>query len=261
MRTSIPDDVAARVLHSHDRTCSVCTIRGRRVQIHHIDEDHANHDFDNLTILCLDCHAESQIKGGFARKLGDTEVRLHRGEWMRRVAERRARADELLVAMQVGATAANTALYEPWMKPSEQELVELVQKIPDIMREAEEDAAPRIDSGVTAEMVEGTYSIIEVMRGILVRLGTWYPPRHFGGKTPDQFFEELESSKFGLYWSLYDNGDGLPKGSILKVIVAGTVLEDMKGLLETAVEALIMDFDTIDLVAWRERFRRTSPQA
>src|SRR5438552_16213216 len=122
-------------MYAHDRTCCVCTMRGRHVQIHHIDEDPSNHEFENLAVLCLECYTETQIKGGFARKLNATDVRLARTEWTGRVTERRARADALLVTMQVGTvSAADSSSYEPWMKPTDRELLELVQKIPEAMR-------------------------------------------------------------------------------------------------------------------------------
>lgn len=92
-RTPIPDEVAARILFEHDRTCCVCRRRGKPVQIHHLDEDPSNHRFENLTVLCFDCHRETQIRGGFDRKLDREQLVLYRRDWCRVVKQERALAE------------------------------------------------------------------------------------------------------------------------------------------------------------------------
>lgn len=88
-REPIPRDLAARVLFEHDRRCCVCrTIKP--VQIHHIDEDPSNNAFDNLAVLCFDCHRDTQIRGGFDRKLDADQVRLYRRDWLQKIREFRS---------------------------------------------------------------------------------------------------------------------------------------------------------------------------
>lgn len=77
----VPPEIAAKVLFRSDRTCCVCRIRGKPVQIHHIDGDNRNHKVENLAVLCLDCHTETQVKGGFHRKLSPELVKLYRNDW------------------------------------------------------------------------------------------------------------------------------------------------------------------------------------
>jgi hypothetical protein len=65
------------------------------------------------------------------------EVRKYRDDWLRRVAKRRERADELAVQRQavpteVGKSADSTT----WQPPSEIALYTFVQSIPDIMKTA-----------------------------------------------------------------------------------------------------------------------------
>jgi hypothetical protein len=75
----------------------VCENRGAPVQIHHIDDDPGNNDPANLAVLCLICHRETQISGGFARNLSPAEDRLCRDQWVQRVAKRRRDGDALVV--------------------------------------------------------------------------------------------------------------------------------------------------------------------
>jgi hypothetical protein len=88
-RVEIPADVASEVLFRSDRTCCVCRERGKPVQIHHMDGDPSNSSGENLAVLCFDCHRETQIRGGFDRKLDAGQVKLYRCDWIRRVEEKR----------------------------------------------------------------------------------------------------------------------------------------------------------------------------
>jgi len=88
-RQAIPTTLAARVLFHADRTCCVCRVGGKPVQIHHIDENPANVDIKNLSVLCFDCHRETQLRGGFDRKLDPDQVVLYRDDWHRLIARKR----------------------------------------------------------------------------------------------------------------------------------------------------------------------------
>jgi hypothetical protein len=92
-RIEIPPELAAQVLFISDRTCCVCRAKGKPVQIHHIDDDTSHNNFANLSVLCLDCHRETQIRGGFDRKLDAEQVLLYRDDWLRIVATDRAASE------------------------------------------------------------------------------------------------------------------------------------------------------------------------
>jgi hypothetical protein len=114
MRKPIPDNIAASVLVAHDRTCCVCQQRGKRVQVHHIDENPSNNDPKNLAALCFDCHDQTQIKGGFARSLTAEQVINYRDEWIGRVADIKKRADDVLLQRQLGVIVAATKPANDW---------------------------------------------------------------------------------------------------------------------------------------------------
>ena len=86
---TIPKDIAAKVLFMSDRTCCVCRMKGKPIQIHHVDDDNSNDDMDNLAVLCIDCHNETQIKGGFHRKLNAEQIILYQNDWHSIVARDR----------------------------------------------------------------------------------------------------------------------------------------------------------------------------
>ena len=91
-RIEIPQNVAAELLFLADRTCCVCRQRLRPVQIHHIDDDPTNNIIENLAVLCFDCHRETQIRGGFDRKLDAAQIQLYKVDWNRRVEAQRSTA-------------------------------------------------------------------------------------------------------------------------------------------------------------------------
>jgi isopentenyldiphosphate isomerase len=95
-RIRIPDDIVAELYYISDRTCCVCTEKGKPTQIHHIDENPSNNIIENLAILCLGCHNDTQVKGGFGRKLNSAQVIKHKTEWFARVKERRDQEDKII---------------------------------------------------------------------------------------------------------------------------------------------------------------------
>jgi hypothetical protein len=95
----IPPDVAAKVQFLSNRTCCICRRQGKPVQIHHIDSDPTNNDISNLAVLCLDCHMQTMISGGFYRKLDANQVRLYRDDWLNIVEKQRTRKKPLRLAL------------------------------------------------------------------------------------------------------------------------------------------------------------------
>ncbi len=94
-RRPIPPHISARLLFDSDRTCCVCRQRGKPVQIHHINEDPSDSDLRNLAVLCFDCHRETQITGGFDRKLDSDQVTLYHNDWQETIVRSRTTTEAL----------------------------------------------------------------------------------------------------------------------------------------------------------------------
>jgi hypothetical protein len=101
-RDPVPPEIAAKILFMSDRTCCACRVQGKPVQLHHLDDNPKHNDIKNLAVLCFDCHHETQIRGGFGRKLNADQVILYRDDWHRIIATQRAKS-------QVIETAAHRA--------------------------------------------------------------------------------------------------------------------------------------------------------
>src|SRR5450759_1785546 len=111
----------------HHRICCVCNIPGKAVQIHHIDDNPANNDPANLAVLCLECHNDTQVAGGFGRKLRASEVIKHRDDWIQRVKERKTEVDRILVARMADVIKVEGVLNKPWEPPSGKALLALIR--------------------------------------------------------------------------------------------------------------------------------------
>jgi len=80
-RLSIPQNIADKIMFSNDHTCCICRIKGKHVQIHHIDGDNSNNNMGNLAILCLECHSKVTSNQGFGRSYTGGEVKRYKRTW------------------------------------------------------------------------------------------------------------------------------------------------------------------------------------
>lgn len=255
----IPPDTAAWVLFASDYTCCVCRDPGRVVQIHHIDEDPSNNDDSNLSVLCLLCHDQTQIKGGFGRKLDAKAVIEYRDDWLKRVAFRRDKADELAALRMAGMgekvpTTEDEAL--ALMMPADEALVSYVNNLPGILAKGYEIAQPRWDSGVTAEMVQGTYDLIDVVVQMLIHLASWFPDNHFEGKPAPEYFSKFVSSRFTWHRALAEPDGVGTCGTIVGPISAAAVLDDVERLVDEMVTALLWSQEGFSLKTWRRQWEQ-----
>jgi hypothetical protein len=87
-RVGIPAELSARVLFASDRCCCICRDDNPKVQIHHIDGDPSNNAYENLAVICLNCHSDAHSKGVCVRNLTPDLIRLYNDSWRRIVGLR-----------------------------------------------------------------------------------------------------------------------------------------------------------------------------
>lgn len=168
-RVPISTELSAEVMFASDRTCCVCNERGKSVQIHHIDEDPSHNTFDNLAVLCLQCHDDTQITGGFGRKLNAELVLKYRDKWYSRVSARREEVDRKAIERVVGTKKKTTPIATvDYSEERSDSMLEYVNSLPEYGTELKAKLRRKLDSGVTATMVQATYDYIDALQGILV---------------------------------------------------------------------------------------------
>ncbi len=162
-RIPISADQSAEVMFASDRTCCICNERGKTVQIHHIDDDPSNNGRENLAVLCLECHNDTQIKGGFGRKLNSDLVIKYRDKWLLRVKRRRDEADKLAVSKASGVrTRVQKIETIPYSEERSDAILGYVNSLPALRKELRQKAQLEWGSGVTSRMVAASYEYEEV---------------------------------------------------------------------------------------------------
>jgi hypothetical protein len=241
-RVRIPEDVAARVLVASAGTCCKCEERGKAVQIHHIDEDSANNDFANLAVMCLACHDETQITGGFARRLSPSAVRLYRDEWVARVKKRKRDADELFIAQATSNIERMQSLDSPGEllhpQPSREELERFIDDLPNVLGVAYDKAWAVWKDSSMIELKRATSELIEVVMDMWLRLASAFPDRHFGGNTPQQYLEAYLTQRFAWQYALAEPGGPASSGTIAGLLAGKGVLRDLEADVVALVDAL-----------------------
>jgi hypothetical protein len=264
-RVPIPDDIAASVLFAADRTCCVCNQRGLSIQIHHINDDPSDNEPANLAVLCLECHDDTQLQGGFGRKLNGSQLRKYRDEWDQRVVYRRAEADRLAASISVAAPPAlPTEEPEPFQAPHNPPstgLVEYVNTLPTLKALAYNAAQPGW-SGATIEMVDSSWSVVDALLAAMARLARWYPYEHFG-KDARQYFAEVIAARARWHYQIHSTGGVGFSGTIIGPITASSVVSDAEQMVADMVSCLLGfsdgGFEYGEwLRQWRSAGRRTS---
>lgn len=77
----IPTKLVAKVMFASNMVCCVCRDSSRKTQIHHIDENPSNNDFNNLAVMCKDDHSDAHTKHAFARNLSPELIKEYNQSW------------------------------------------------------------------------------------------------------------------------------------------------------------------------------------
>jgi hypothetical protein len=270
-RIAIPREIASEVLYDADRTCCVCNERGKSVQIHHIDEDPSHNERQNLAVLCFECHEETQINGGFGRKLDAQQVMKFKNEWNDRIKERRKKADEIVSLRTVSESpiaeeGVNMDDYQKYLDQywenfsysSEQEkllLSNYLLKIAEVKRTIYKYANQKWNTGITIVMNGASSEVISFYEEILSELAQFYPQGHFE-HDPKKFFNELISSKYKWHRHIKDTF-GLGRNGTLMSTLVGWIVKSETDELVKQMAAELCEKYGIDYEKWQLKWNKT----
>jgi hypothetical protein len=271
-RTPITEKLAGIVLFASDHTCCKCRVEGRTVQIHHIDEDPSNNDEGNLSVLCLECHNGTQMRGGFGRGLSPEEISRYRDDWLERVRKRRDEADALASAAMARANASprrGTAAAIEWVPPvglapatpDREGLDDFIAILPELRRQAYIMMQAR-NAVTTLDTVAAYGALNDVLRAALVKLLSYYPDNHFAEAGPAAYVSAVVSaSTHWHYLRTNTSGVGL-SGSLVQVNTVIGVVRDLERMVEQTVGTLtgtdVREPDPFD-EDWQARWRQDVP--
>lgn len=137
----------------------------------------------------------------------------YRDDWQTRVARRRDKADELAALRMAGVgeqipTTEDEA--NALMVPADEALVGYARSLPAVLAKGDELALPRLDTGITAEMVQVTFDLIDVVVQMLGHLAFWFPDKHSDGRSAAEYFSQFVSTRFIWHPALAEPGGVAP---------------------------------------------------
>ena len=242
-RTSIPKEVAAHVRWLSDDTCCICRERRKEIQIHHINGDPRDHSVENLAVLCLECHDNTQKKGGFTRKLDPQFVTLCRDKWLEDVASRRADANKKDVERQVGKNSrSEQPSARPRNKVQHTQLSEFprgyIESLPKFKSDLLQQIKKQIANGTTLDIIEANSHYANALKSILTTLATFYSSEYFKDQPPQEFFLEIISAR-DRFHSIIVEPYGPNTGGTIRGIRYGLErIKDIEKLVEDMVNGL-----------------------
>lgn len=251
-RKPVPKNIAAKVLVASDRTCCVCRQAGLNVQIHHVDENPANGDEANLAVLCFECHNKTQVQGGFGRTLDAGQLRLYRRDWLTRVECRRAQAERIAAPNSHSLDVTVDAVLVHEVAPSPAAVYALI--LPDILRRAQAETQLKRATGVTADMVEASQLVIDVLLTVLARVAEFYPEGHFGEDGPVAHFTGLAAGRFRWHAAHFATDGHGQTGTLTPVVAAHRVVVDLAGCVADMIGSLTLGDGGFDFAAWRNQW-------
>ena len=263
-RKPIPNDMTAEVLFQAGNTCCVCREREKVVQIHHIDENPSHNIFENLAVLCLECHNKTLIKGGFGRQLMPHVITKYRNEWLKDVKLRRGLANRRAVERQVGEVSISEELtVKPKAQSTEQPQlkqpsIDYINSLPTFKLALQQQAQPKRDTGTTFQIVQADYDYIDSLTGILVMLANYYSPKQFGDQSPQEFFSEVIASRFRWHYAVVEPHGPATGGTIVRILCSSSVASDVEKMIEDMVDALVGWDDDFDWDNWKKCWRGSS---
>jgi hypothetical protein len=257
-RVPVPDQISVEVLFLHDHTCCICREKGKAVQIHHIDEDPSNNVPENLAVLCLQDHDDTQIIGGFSRKLNPSLVEQYRNDWLERIKKRREEADRI-ASERMGNAQAALKREVKWKRPPQQMLDAYIQHLPELLSVCFARARSEWDAGVNTRMRNATSELIDVLQSTLVYLATWYPPEHFGGQTADVYFSEYIASRYVWHRAINTPDEPASGGTMAGVLAGGGALDDVLAAISDIVAAQASA--EFDFKSWSNRWKKAQERS
>lgn len=86
-RKRVPGDLTDRLMVANRHTCCICRQRRHPVEKHHIDEDPSNNEWNNLAVVCRNCHGLISAKGNLSARYTPGEVLRYKLDWEKRCTE------------------------------------------------------------------------------------------------------------------------------------------------------------------------------
>jgi hypothetical protein len=139
--------------------------------------------------------------------------------------------------------------------------VRLVRNLPEMKAVAHASSSQGWSSGVTLDMREASYDMIDFLEFAWLRLAEFYPRNHFGAPNASDYIESHIRARFAFHWAKHEPGGPGSGGTIASVLTGLDVIRDLESLLEDTIRALFFDNEHLDLEEWLRRWKAAGDEA
>lgn len=129
-----------------------------------------------------------------------------------------------------------------------------VKSLPKIKVVILENAQEGWDTGVTADMREASYDVIDFLEYAWLRLARFYPENHWKDQDAESYIRNYIQDRFSFHWSKHEPEGPGTGGTIVGVLTGGDVISDLESLVSDTVSALFMYNDDFDYSAWKKEW-------
>jgi len=135
-----------------------------------------------------------------------------------------------------------------------------IWSLPKIKAVVFENSQQGWDTGITADMREASYDVIDFLEYSWLRLAQFYPPEHWGGKDAESYIRNYIQDRFTFHWSKHEPEGPGTGGTIVGVLTGSDVIEDLENIIVDTVSALFMYKDDFDFSAWKSAWEGKAQQ-
>ena len=129
-----------------------------------------------------------------------------------------------------------------------------IRSLPKLRIVVQENAQEGWDTGVTSDMREASYDVIDFLEYAWLRLAQFYPDKHWDGKTAEEYIRSYIQDRFSFHWSKHEPDGPGTGGTIVGVLTGSDVIDDLEGLVGDTVTALLGYNEDFDLDQWRKEW-------
>jgi hypothetical protein len=133
--------------------------------------------------------------------------------------------------------------------------IRFVKALPKLRAVVYDNAREGWATGVTADMRQASYDVIDFLEYAWLRLAEFYPPRHFGERDARQYIRDFIRDRFTFHWAKHEPEGPGTGGTIVGVLTGGDVISDLEAMIADTVSALFMYQDDFDLRHWSDEWR------
>ena len=129
-----------------------------------------------------------------------------------------------------------------------------INNLPKLKKVVKESSQELWDSGITANMRQGNYDLINSLQDCWVKLEEFYPPIHFDDTEPREYISEYTKRPCTFHRANMEPDGPGTGGSIVHVMAGGGVIEDLEKMIEETVCTLSLNSDSIDFEDWKQQW-------